>query len=287
MTPSIEATLESKAQHGDVGAMARLGVAYWGKQGIPTDYVKGKMWLERAADGGPIVAQMFLGSAYVSGNGLPKDNAQAAKYLLEAAQQPNVDASAQSSQALAQYFVARMYEEGDGLERSHEKAMQFLQMAAMGGCSPAQFDLGSLYNSGMGGVAKDKAVACQWFEKAADHGHPRAMFNTGYCYQLGAGGRKDSETAIHYYTLAAEAGLAPAQHNLGMLYGEAGNFEKAYFWLRIAGASGFDEAPAQQDPARLDVAKAHMTPAEVAQQEKDIAAWLEAHKAKAAATVTP
>jgi TPR repeat protein len=275
--PFDVATAEAKARQGDLSAMMKLGLAYWGKQGIPADIDKGKMWLERAAEAGSLQAQMFLGTAYLSGSGLPKDIVLAGKYLLQVAQRQNVDASDQGSQALAQYFIADMYEHGWGVEKSHEKAIQFLQLAANNGNYPAQFDLGSLYNDGTGGMPMDKAIACQWFEKAADSGHARAMHNTGYCYQVGSGGKKDSDKAIHYYTLAAELGLTSSQHNLGMLYGVMGNAEKAYFWLRVAQSSGYAE-----DQSRFDAAKARMSASQLEQQDKAIAAWIETHKTKTA-----
>jgi len=279
--PFDVASEEAKAQQGDIIAMTKLGEAYCGKQSIPADLTKGKAWLERAADAGSLEARMFLGASYMSGSGLPKDDILASKYLLQVAQQPNVDRNSQGSQALAQYWVAAMYEHGRGIEKSHEKAIQFLQMSARNGNYPAQFDLGSLYNDGSGGLTMDKALACQWFEKAADSGHFRAMHNTGYCYQLGTGGRKDFDMAIHYYTLAAEAGLTNSQHNLGMLYGVVGNADKAYFWLRIAESSGYTE-----DKSRLDAAKARMSASQLKQQELDIAAWLEAQKLKPAVKPT-
>ena len=273
--PFDVASAEAKASQGDIKAMTKLGLAYFGKQGIPADIEKANMWLGRAAEAGSVEARMTLGAAYMSGSGLPKDDLLASKYLLQVAQEPNVDASFQGSQALAQYWIAMMYEHGRGLEQSHEKAIQFLQKAANNGNYPAQFDLGSLYNDGTGGMPMDKSIACQWFEKAADNGHFRAMHNTGYCYQAGNGGKKDSDKAIHYYTLAAEAGLANSQHNLGMLYGTMGNAEKAYFWLRVAQASGYTE-----DQSRLDAAKARMSASQLEQQDKDVATWLGAHKVK-------
>jgi TPR repeat protein len=275
--PFDVASAEAKARQGDVNAMTKLGEAYWGKQGIPADMDKAKMWLERAAEAGSVEAQMVLGSAYLSGSGLPKDNVLAAKYLLRVAQRQNVDASDQGSQALAQNWIAMMYENGLGLEKSHEKAIQFLQQAANNGNYPAQFNLGSLYNQGSGGMPMDKAIACQWFEKAANSGHVRAMHNTGYCYQVGTGCKQDTDKAIHYYTLAAEAGLTSSQHNLGMLYGVMGNAEKAYFWLRVAQSSGYAE-----DQSRFDAAKARMSASQLEQQDKAVAAWIEAHKTKTA-----
>lgn len=286
-TPFNFSTTEAKAQQGDINAMTKLGEAYWGKLGIPADYNKGKMWLERAAEAGSVEARMFLGAAYMSGYGLPKNDELSFKYLLEVADAPNpdsptVDSTVRGTQALAQYWISLKYEHGWGTEKSHAKAIQFLQEAANNGNYPAQFDLGMLYNDGSIGLPMDKALACQWFEKAADQGHNIAMHNTGYCYQIGTRGKIDIDKAIHYYRLAAESGLTISQHNLGMLYGTLGNAEKAHFWLRIAQSNGYAE-----DASKLDAAKACMTAPQLEQQNTEITTWLNEHKAKTAVKPVP
>jgi TPR repeat protein len=273
--PFDVAVSEAKALQGDVAAMVQLGKAYWDGKGVPADVEKGRPWLERAAEKGSLEAQMFLGMSYFSGVKLSKDPQLASKYLLQAAQQEHVESTLQSSQALAQYFIAQMYEQGRGLEKSHDKAIQFLQMAANNGSPPAQFDLAALYNDGSGGMTTDKVRACQLFEKAADQGHLRAMHNAGYCYQVGIGGKKDENKAIDYYTKAAEAGSTRSQRNLGLLFGQLGQAEKAYFWLRVAESSGDTEKK-----SLIDAAKEHLPASQVETVEKEILVWLNAHKAK-------
>jgi TPR repeat protein len=265
----------SAAEAGMPVSTYEIGRAYLLGRGVPVDLEKGRMWLDRAAQNGSLDAQMLLGADYLSGTTLPKDPQLASKYLLQAARQQHAVGRLQSSQALAQYWIASMYEQGRGLEKSHDKAIQFLQMAANNGSSPAQFALASLYNDGTGGVTMDKAHACQLFEKAADQGNVKAMHNVGYCYQSGIGGKKDENRAIDYYTKAAEAGSTRSQRNLGIAYGELGQAEKSYFWLRVAESFGDTE-----DRSLIDTAKAHLTASQVEAQEKEILVWLDAHKAK-------
>lgn len=269
------AATEAKASQGDVAAMVQLGNAYWGGHAVPADLEKGRMWLDRAADKGSLEAQMLLGAAFLSGTKMSKDPQLASKYLLRVAQQQNVASKLQSTQALAQYWIALMYEHGNGLEKSHDKAIQFLEIAANNGNYPAQYDLASLYDEGTGGTKMDKARACELFEKAADHGHLKAMHNAGYCYQTGIGGKKDQTKALAYYTKAAEAGSASAQHNLGVLYGQLGQAEKAYFWLRVAESNGDTETK-----SLIEIAKQHLTDSELKDTENVVAAWLSGHKAK-------
>ena len=269
------AITEAKASNGNVAAMVELGKAYWGGNGVAKDADKGRGWLEQAAEKGSVEAEMLLGAAYLSGTNLPKNRELAAKYLLQVAQQQHVEEGLKSSQALAQYWVAMMYEQGAGVEKSHDKAIQFLQMAAANGNYPAQYDLGSLYNDGTGGMAMDKVRACDLFEKAAEQGHVMAMHNAAYCYQVGTGGKKDDAKALTYYMKAAEAGSVRSQRNLGILYGRSGQAEKAYFWLRVAESYGDSDSK-----QFIDKLKTILPPAQQEAQEKEVGVWLNAHPPK-------
>ncbi len=261
------------AETGLPNAAYPAGRAYFLGQGVPFDQERGRKWLDRAAQDGSFDAQMLLGAAYLSGTRLPRNPQLASKYLLQAAQQRHLPSALRSPQALAQHWVALMYEQGRGLERSHDKAIEFLQMAANNGNSTAQFELAALCNDGAGGMALDKARACSLFQKAADQGHVKAMHNTGYCYQVGVGGRKDANLAIEYYTRAAELGDVGAQKNLGILFGQLGQAERSYFWLRVVESSG------EVLRSLIDVVKTHLSSQQLGATEKDIAAWLESHKA--------
>ncbi len=89
----------------------------------------------------------------------------------------------------------------------------------------------------------------------------------------GVGGKKDFEKAIRFYTIAAESGDARSQHNLAMAFGEQGNAAKAYFWLRVAEASGYGI-----ERSLIETAKARLSATQLEQSEKDIVAWLNAHR---------
>ena len=255
--------------------MFTVGRAYFLGKGVPADVEKGRKWLEFAAGQESLDARILLGAAYMSGTKLPKDGQLAAKYLLQAAQQQNVDYSLQSQQALAQYWIALMYEQGSGVEKSHEKALQFLQLSANNGNYSAQYELANLYNGGLGGMQADKARACDLYEKAAAQGHPKAMHNTGYCYQTGSGGKKDEQKAIMFYTRAAEVGEVRSQRNLGLLYAQLGKADEAYFWLHVAESNG------DKDLARyLDATTPHLTPMQIEALQRQVAEWLSLHKRK-------
>jgi TPR repeat protein len=275
LTPDEIQEFVADAEAGLPISTYEIGRAYLLGRGVPADLEKARLWLDRAAENGSLDAQVLLGASYLSGVKLPKTPQLASKYLLQAAQQHNAPGSLRNSQAMAQYWIASMYEQGNGLEKSHEKAIQFLQLAANSGNATAQYDLAGLYNDGTGGMTKDKTHACELFDKAAAQGHVKAMHNAAYCFQVGEGGQKDENKAIDYYRRAAESGSVRSQRNLGILFGQLGQTEKAFFWLRIAESSGDTD-----QKSLIETTKEHLTPTQVESAEKEISAWLNAHKAK-------
>ena len=70
----------------------------------------------------------------------------------------------------------------------------------------------------------------------------KSQFNIGVKYSIGSGVDKSDETALSWYTLAAEQGLARAQYNLGVAYdaarGAAEDQSLAVKWYRRAAEQG-------------------------------------------------
>jgi TPR repeat protein len=69
-----------------------------------------------------------------------------------------------------------------------------LREAAEHGDAEAQFDLGWMYEQGLGGLPKDEAGAVRWHRLAAEEGHAGARNNLGTMYErnlarLGSRGR--------------------------------------------------------------------------------------------------
>jgi TPR repeat protein len=81
----------------------------------------------------------------------------------------------------------------------------------------AQFSLGLLYQHGWGRTI-DKALACEWFEKAAQGGIPTAQHLTGVCFEDGISHSKDPAQAAIWYQKAAQAGHLHSYCHLGNLY---------------------------------------------------------------------
>lgn len=106
-------------------------------------------------------------------------------------------------------------------------------------------------NAANGGEALAAAVADM--RALADQGHAGAANNFGTCAQFGRGTPENMLCARHYYGMAAQAGLAMAQFNLGFMWlhglgGEA-RPRTAYRWFAKAAAQ--DEVDALTHMGRM------------------------------------
>ncbi|SEC65810.1 hypothetical protein SAMN05519104_1811 [Rhizobiales bacterium GAS188] len=91
----------------------------------------------------------------------------------------------------------------------------------------------SLYEAG------DEAGARLSFEKLAELGSAPAMTWLGYILYFGRGVAADKAEAHRWYSKAAVAGHAEAQHGLAALLDEAGDREEAERWVRKAADQGY------------------------------------------------
>lgn len=70
--------------------------------------------------------------------------------------------------------------------------------------------LGVRYQEGQGGVTQDLVKAFHLFSLAANAGHATAQFNLGVCYDEGAGVKEDKSMATFWYRKAAAQGFSAA-----------------------------------------------------------------------------
>lgn len=122
-----------------------------------------------------------------------------------------------------------------------EQLIQKIKPRADAGNAAAQYNLGVLYDRGMG-VDQDYAKARRWYEKAAAQRYGRAEHNLGIMYEAGKGVDKNIVTAANWFRRGADDGQAASQNNLGVLYmdgrGVPQNTGKAAFWTARAAAAG-------------------------------------------------
>ena len=80
----------------------------------------------------------------------------------------------------------------------------------------AQFSLAQFYQNGLG-RAVDRAMACNWYEQAAQNGIPAAQHMTGLCYEAGTHRPADPAAAAAWFYKAAQAGHLSSYCHLGNL----------------------------------------------------------------------
>jgi len=84
-------------------------------------------------------------------------------------------------------------------------AVQWYLELAKEGDAEAQYNLGSVYDSGFG-VPVDSDEAVRWYKEAADQGHPRAQLKLGIMYILGEGTRQSLINGTRWVRNASEGG---------------------------------------------------------------------------------
>jgi uncharacterized protein len=114
--------------------------------------------------------------------------------------------------------------------------------------------------------AEDYPRALREWQPLAQSGHRDAQFNLGLLYEHGLGVARDDAEALRWYRRAAEAGDAAAQYNVGLFYamgrGVAPNDVEAYAWLSVALENG-------AEPTRLrDLLKKNMSAQSLARGER-------------------
>jgi hypothetical protein len=117
--------------------------------------------------------------------------------------------------------------------------------------------------------------ALKWFERAAAQGDPDAQNGLGQMYQDGEGVKQDYAEAAKWFRLAAEhtpdfGGAGQGRNNLGLLYlngdGVPKDLVQVYMWFKLT-----------QNQTNLPDAKHQMTPAQIAEAARMVAAWVHAH----------
>jgi len=153
--------------------------------------------------------------------------------------------------------VRLIYQLGRAYAKANDFGSAFMQYqkAADREYVPSEYDLGALYEKGLG-VAKDEARAVALYRRAAGQGDVRAQTSLGSMYGLGQGVPQDYAEAAKWVRLAADRGYANAQYLLGLLYengdGVPSNLAEAANWYRKAAAQGDEDAQKRLVPLDAD-----------------------------------
>jgi TPR repeat protein/accessory gene regulator protein AgrB len=167
--------LNPLADMGVAGAQYRLALALQKNPGseLRSD-ASSRYWLERAAEQGHIDAAMALARS-------PRSTEDKLRWLTVAAE---------GGLAEAQYQLYRFMLKSTVADYKSRSAMDWLQSAAESGLTDAQYEIGRILTHGdrQRGIEKNSKKALQWWEKAADNGHGRAMEELAWRYAQAAEG---------------------------------------------------------------------------------------------------
>ena len=90
------------------------------------------------------------------------------------------------------------------------------------------------------------SYALKEFRPLAANGNTEAQFQLGLMYDYGMGIVQDDRAAVEWYRKAAEQGYALAQFNLGLIYaknqGVPVDIVQAYVWFYMAAAGEYEAA---------------------------------------------
>jgi TPR repeat protein len=114
-------------------------------------------------------------------------------------------AAAEKGSPEAQFAVASSLLADSELNQAYStKALELLERAAKHGHKRAMLRLGLLYRKGIGAL-QNYTLAAKWIGSAAGQGEPQAMLEMGRLYREGIGVKKDLICAYQWFNRAAAA----------------------------------------------------------------------------------
>jgi len=180
---------------------------------------------------------------------------------------------ATAGEVVAQFSLGALIYYG---EDDTAQALDWFRKAAAQHYAPAEFQMGQLYDFGFG-VAQDDGEALSWYRKAAEHGSAAGQRAVGDFYRKGRVVAADAAEAARWYRRGADGDDVRAQYEVGQMYftgtGVTRDYASAYIWFSLAAG----QAPLVDNRKGLlelrNIAGARMTPEEVADAERRVAAW--------------
>jgi uncharacterized protein len=111
------------------------------------------------------------------------------------------------------------------------------------GHAEAQYHMGMLHNNGLEGIEKSPEKAFEWFQKSAAGSDVLGAYKVG-CYYAGQFGsiKTDQAKTLDYKLIAAKAGYALAQFDVGNIAAQSGDFKQALSWWKQAADQGYGPA---------------------------------------------
>ncbi|MBR9651484.1 SEL1-like repeat protein [Thalassovita aquimarina] len=223
------------AERGHEDATVSLGVLYQNGLGVEKDLGRALELYQGPASRDHARALNNLGLLYARGTGVAQDYERAVDLFSRAAEQ---------GLTVAMTNLAVMYENGFGVEVNEPLATELYRKGGRGG------DAGTrtipVYDARL--LAPDTSdEGLNLLRQAAQAGDPVAQFQLAWLLlQQEPAQFQDLQSAVWLLRQAAEAGLAPAMANLGILYfeglGVPQDYALGHMWLILAGTAGMPDA---------------------------------------------
>jgi TPR repeat protein len=182
---------------GDPEGLTQAGLMAANGDGTPRSFEKAVEFFQKAAEKGHPSAQAALGECLLRGKGIAKDEAAAVALLQKSVSGGNIK---------AMVLLSDCYKEGlGGLSKSPKESVRLLEVPVQNEDAPAMAILGVDYMTGYG-VEKDERRGFDLFKRAAAKGDEGSMYNVAICYQGGVGTSKNLQLMREWFQKAAEAG---------------------------------------------------------------------------------
>ena len=206
--------LEQSAKSGSGLAQSCLSHMYREGFGVERDPVKAFQWCSAAAKHKDKPEATYeLAMMYLDGLGVKQCKATAVLLL---------DVAGKQDHSLALFKLAEHFFEVAENDSCLKKGFDACYRSAELGLVEAQFNLGVMFEDGLGTEQNFKKAAT-WYYRAATSGDERAMNNLGSLYWHGEGVSKDKLRAETLFATAVEENSSLAQLNLGLIHTERGD----------------------------------------------------------------
>jgi len=161
-----------------------------------------------AANRGNVDAMEYLGSGYANGKWGEEDSANSFKWYMKAAEHGS---------EIGMFNAASYLVQGDVVEQNMELALLFLNKLAVGSdySADANYNLGIIYENGIGNIPKDVSKAKEYYLKAKDLGSNEAAEALQSLTENNVS-VQDADQEYNSLLKAAEAGDDQAQVQLSM-----------------------------------------------------------------------
>jgi TPR repeat protein len=233
----------------------RVGRCYLDGVGVPPNRTEGIRWLEQAAHHGHVEAQSQLAVIYLHHPaGEPDPKGVSGSFDVSDIGNPDYATAmrrarmaAEAGSGEAQAVLAFILSSGPQDMRDLDEADLWYERSAAAGCPQGMLGHALALNRKGGGETVQREVAVQ-LTKAAEAGHPAALYLLGVMSERGLGVTRNQGAAAEFYRRAAEKGHRSGQARWGKALmrgiGVDANPSVGETWLRRAALAGDPEAAA-------------------------------------------